>query len=366
MKIDLKSGFATGDISFTEGSSVRYTGTVDTDLLPGIYKMSVNKTAKRWVIQGLGGGLRFYVSLSGPDPFSLSYGPSLRLEVRTIPSFGPSTEEILEGMGPDLYKTHPQYIDRVTAGHYDVASDVFTVDHEDGSTIELDYQSVLKNVQGKGSGIVTVYVYYRNLQNNKIYPRIFDASTTPNIASMVLETEQALPGAKAFGQIKDLILNLILMRSELGKKKPEGRVPWRVKPSGSAAAVRQSLGITGNRPFAQVGPLMGEDSLTSSVELLGKEVRYVVKIISAQGKNAETITSAHRAMIVAAAQEAQRLGQTEFVMHAVNASPDFVRHANALAQAVGRAGSGVAISAPLKDHYEVILDVAKVLASNTP
>jgi hypothetical protein len=197
-----------------------------------------------------------------------------------------------------------------------------------------------------------VYVYYRNLQNNKIYPRTFDASTTPNIASMVREIEAALPGAKAMGKVKDFLLKLVQMRAEPPLKKPGAGKAWAVKPAKSAAAVREYLKITGNRPVVQVGPYMGKDSLTAAIEVLGDEVRYIVK--------------AHRALIVAAAQEAQRLGQKEFIMYGVNAGPEFVRHANQLARAVGRAGSGKAISAPLKDHYEVVLDVAKVLASNTP
>jgi len=267
-------------------------------------------------------------------------------------------------MGPDIYKSHPSYIDRVKAGHYDVANDIFTVDHEDGSTIEIDYASVLANLQGKGSGVVTVYVYYRNLQNNKIYPRTLNETTAPNIAYMVKEIEAALPGAKGMNRIRDFILNLVQMRAELPAKKPGGGgKAWAVKPGKSAAAVREYLKLTGNRPIARIGSLQDLDSLNSAVELIGDEVRYTVKVISAQGEKAEMIKSAHRAMIVAAAEEAQRLGQKQFIMHGVDAGPEFVRHANQLAQAVGRAGSGKAIPGGL-GHYEVVLDVAKVLASN--
>lgn len=364
MRIELKSGFATGIVSLMEGSRTSYTGSVDTDLVPGVYAVSVNRPAKRWVIRGIGGGMRFYVMLNGPYPFGLQYSPSVRLEVRATPKVGSVNEELLEGMGPDLYKNHPSYIDRVKAGHYDVAADIFTVDHEDGSTIEIDYAAVLANLQGKGSGTITVYVYYRNLQNYKIYPRIFDATTAPNIASMVREIEAALPGAKAMGKVRDFLLNLVQLRSDLPAKKPG--TAWAVKPAKSAAAVREFLGITGNRPVVQLGSMSSNDCLIAAVEVIGGELRYTVKVISARGPQAETIKSAHRALIVAAAEEAKRMGQAEFKMHGVTAGPEFIRHADQVARAAGRAGSGVSISAPLKNNYEVTLNVAKVLSTNTP
>lgn len=186
-----------------------------------------------------------------------------------------------------------------------------------------------------------MYVYYRNLQNNKIHPRTLNASTTPNIASMVTEIEAAMPGAKGMSKIRDLILNLVQMRADLPATKPSAGKGWAFKPGNSAAAVREYLQLTGNRPMARLGNITGLDCLQSAVQVADGEVQYLVHVIAARGEQTEIIKPAHHAMIVAAAEEAQRLGKKEFIMHRVDAGPEFTRHANHLAQAVGRAGSGL-------------------------
>jgi hypothetical protein len=65
------------------GSGASYTGTVDTDLLPGKYRVSVDKAKKKWRVEGSKPGLRFYLTLEGADPWSLVYSGTLGLEVVT-------------------------------------------------------------------------------------------------------------------------------------------------------------------------------------------------------------------------------------------------------------------------------------------
>jgi hypothetical protein len=81
IRITLGSGEASGDIVFVDSSGKNYKGTVDTDLDPGIYGLTVHKASKTWLIRFTDHGLRFNVELDGVDPWVLDYSPTLRLEV---------------------------------------------------------------------------------------------------------------------------------------------------------------------------------------------------------------------------------------------------------------------------------------------
>ncbi|MBC8167109.1 MAG: hypothetical protein H7Y20_14725 [Bryobacteraceae bacterium] len=369
IKIELVSGLPDNDngkIFFLDGNATAYQGTVATDLNPGIYKLTANKPKKLWIIHGASGQLRFSVSLDGPDPWSLPYSPGLRLEVVGSSFVGNQNEEMLDGIGADAYAEDPDYIDRVTGGHYDVLMDVFTVDYADGTSLELDFESILSQVENPGT--TNMFVYYRNLQNNKIYPRIFNSRTTPNLASMVLETQAALPGAKALGKIGRFLIELIIERGQRGPAgSPKSGGNWRTRPTGSAGAVRKFLGISGNPPAARIGAQGDPDHLISGVQLVGKQVVYRVDSISAIGKDAATVRAAHRAMLVSAAQTAQRLGLKEFTLLGKQSGPNFVRHADQLARAVGKSGSGKAATGGVGfPDYEVILHVSPILSTNAP
>ena|SRR5271165_2988838 len=130
--------------------------------------------------------------------------------------FGGSDQEVLEP-GPD-YRVFPSYIDKVNGGHYDVGSDKFTVDHEDGTTVDLPYGRILSDVQTAktpGSGppgsrtVSGLYGFVRNLRTHKIYPLQYNETTTPNLAAMVLETESVVQGSKAFFEISKAFLQII-------------------------------------------------------------------------------------------------------------------------------------------------------------
>lgn len=384
IRIELLPGHSTGDAVFLAGSAPAHQGTVDTDLGPGTYKLTANKTVKKWTIHGAGGGgLRFYVELDGADPWAIDYAPGLRLEVTNKGQLLDPNEDLLEGIGPDAYRNDPAYIDRVTAGHYDVATGKFTVDHESGVTVELDYAAILGAVQQPGAGGATLYVYYRNLQNYKIYPRLFDKNTAPNIVSMVLETEQARPGAEGFARLGRFLLELVKVRTSASAVgHVAGQVParaapvqaaevaWKAVPKASASLVRKMIpGMTGgNLPSANLRFASG-DLLKGGVQNQGGKIVYRVDEMIAVGADAVTVKAAHRSMIVAAAQEARRLGQKTFSMFGIQANHNARRHFDKLAREVGVPNSGKQLPGSLPigyQNYQVTLSVEKVLSTNVP
>ncbi len=291
------------------------------------------------------------------------------------------------------YSGFSNYIDNVVAAHYDVATGRLTLDHADGSTIELDYKKVLQDLQTLPSPSVESLppkvlsrlkqleesgdftwptgkegsyavggpiVYYRDRRTNKIYPHVFDAQSAPNIVAMVREIEAARGDAELLLQLGQLLLFVPILTPGWGWRAPSKA--GRVVPKGAPRAAKGFLGITGN--VARIGQMGAEDCLISSVQTVGKRVVYRVDAISAVGRGAGGIKAAHRAMIRTAAEEARAAGQTQFTMIGKQANANFRRHADGLARSVGVANSGrqVAGVAPLHD-YEVTLDVAKVLAS---
>jgi hypothetical protein len=98
-------------------------------------------------------------------------------------------------------------------------------------------------------------------------------------------------------------------------------------------------------------------------------VVYKVEMIVLKGEGAAvevtTARLAHREMIVRAAQIAQKAGQRQFILRGTQANPAFRAHADGLARTVGVPGSGRISGGIPGAHpdYEVILDVAKVLAA---
>ncbi|MBK8183688.1 MAG: hypothetical protein IPK63_12710 [Candidatus Competibacteraceae bacterium] len=380
IRVEMLPGHSTGNAYFLTGSTTAHEGTVDTDLNPGIYKLTTNKTLKKWIITGVNGGIRFYVELDGADPWALNYAAGLRLEVISKGQILNPNEELLDGIGPDAYRNDPKYIDRVTAGHYDVATGKFTVDHEDGSVIELDYAAILKHLQPPHAGGATMYVYYRNLQNYKIYPRLFDKNTAPNIASMVLETEQARPSAEGLARLGRILLELVKLRASASAVgHVGGQIPaparaaestWKVVPKTSASLTRKMIpGMTGgNTPSANLR-LPSGDLLKSGVQHVEGKVVYRVDEMIAVSAEAITVKAAHRSLIVAAAQEARRMGQATFKMLGIQANHNARRHFDKLAREIGVPNSGKQFpsNVPMAyPNYEVTLSVDKVLATNVP
>jgi hypothetical protein len=292
--------------------------------------------------------------------------------------FSGSDQEVLEP-GPD-YRVFPNYIDKVKGGHYDVGSDNFTVDHEDGTTIDLPYGRILSDVQTAktpGSGppgsrtVSGLYGFVRNVRTQKIYPLQFNETTTPNLAAMVLETESVVQGSKAFFEISKAFLQIIAVYAQVKMASGGVRPGWKVV-AGKGPSGRPKLSpniIQGDPPTVKIGKFGEPGNLFGGVEVsAGSKVVYRVDaiVLKGEGNAADLATArlAHREMIVRAAQKAQRAGQKQFAFRGIQANPNFCAHADALASEVGVPNSGKVLGGTgAYSNYEVILDVAKVLAS---
>ena len=128
--------------------------------------------------------------------------------------------------------------------------------------------------------------------------------------------------------------------------------------------------IHGQPPGVRVGDYNRLGCLYGQVNVGDEGVTYVVKAIILKGKgtpkqmaDVATARVAHREMIMRAAEIARSKGQKEFRFLGTEASNDFRAHASRLAQEVGKPTSARAVEGSSADaDYEVILDVAKVLA----
>ena len=291
---------------------------------------------------------------------------------------GGAGQEVLEA-GTD-YSVFPTYIDKVKGGHYDVDSNKFTVDHEDGSTVELPYKKILAEVKAAkapGSGappprtVSGLSGFLRDRATNKIHPLQYNEKTVPNLAAMVLETESVIQNADTFIEISKAFLEIVAVYAQVQGAAAGMRPKWKVSGAKGPAG-RPKLApnvIQGNPPSVKIGSFGQAGNLIARVEATGGQVVYRIDAIVLQGEGsaAEIATArlAHREMLVQAAKLAQRQGLKQFILRGIQANANFRAHADKLAQLVGVAGSGKAVGGipgALSD-YEVILDAAKVLAS---
>jgi hypothetical protein len=371
-----------------------YDGHANTNLKAGLYQISsVDTVNKKWNIDGVTTGLKFYIITEGVDPWRLNYAKPLLLEITTdkLIESGNPNEVMLDGIGAAVYRDDPAYIDKVKAGHYDVTTGRFTVDHEDGSTIELDYRGLVSQVTGKSNGAVKMYVYIRNTRNGKIYPKFFDLNTTPNIAAMIIETEEARVDAEMFVQTVPFMFDLVSFSgfvksaaAGLGNAVKKGLAPkadapgkvWKAVPKGSSKAVLDYMQIIEDLPTANIGRHGDADLFTAAVRAKPipnpggppkVEIFYEVKEMIALGPDAGKVKAAHRAMIVKAAEKAKLAGQREFRLVGKQSNANAIAHHDRLAQSIGIPGSGKSVPNPIgfADH-EVTLIVEKVLGLNNP
>ena len=321
---------------------------------------------------------------------------------------------MLDGIGKDAYTNDRTYIDRVKAGHYNVLTGEFTVDHEDGTTIKLNYKAIIGQVRmskmgnlqmpsgeiKKGGGQERMYVYVRDPISNKILPKFFDFNSAPNIAAMISEIEEARPDAElimggvplmldavgfsgfagAGGRVASSLANEVRTEANtLGAAKDAQRA-WRLVPKGPASSVRKYLDIyeevAKDLPAATLGKQGEADCLFARIEARvvkgadggGKvEVLYSLSDMSAQGPDAGKIKAAHRAMLVSAAEKAKLAGQREFKMVGKQVNHNGKAHFDKMAREIGIPNSGKETASAVGfKNYEVTLLVEKVLGSNTP
>lgn len=397
-----------------------YKGTADTDLKAGVYEItSVDKAKQKFFIAGARPGQRFYIIPDGVDPWSLSYTQPLLLEVTTddVVDGGKNNQEMLDGIGKDAYKDDRAYIDRVKGGHYNVLTGEFSVDHEDGTNIKMNYKELVRQILAskmgnlqmpsgevlKGGGRERMYVYVRDPIANKIMPKFFDLNSAPNIAAMIMEIEEARPDAELIMGSVPLMLEAVGFSGfanagaraisgvtrevneevkSLGAMKQSQRA-WRLVPKGPASSVRKYLEIydevAKDLPAAQLGHKGEADCLFARVDAhLVKaptggakiDVIYSVSDMSALGADAGKIKAAHRALLVSAAEKAKLAGLREFRMVGSQVNQNGRAHFDKLAREIGVPFSGKAGKAapghPGFGDYEVTLVVEKVLGTNTP
>ena len=128
--------------------------------------------------------------------------------------------------------------------------------------------------------------------------------------------------------------------------------------------------IHGQPPAVRVGEYRRLGCLYGQVNIGDEGVTYLVKAIQFKGQgtakqmaDVATARIAHREMIMRTAEIARSKGYKEFRVLGTEASDDFRDHATRLAQEVGKPRSGRAVEgSSIGADYEVILDVAKVLA----
>ena len=291
---------------------------------------------------------------------------------------GPDQEVLEPGLD---YRVYPNYIDKVKGAHFDVDSDKFTVDHEDGSTVELPYRQILGDVRTSKSrasgpaGSVTVgglVGYLRDRKTQKIHPLQYNETTTPNLAAMVLETEEVIQNSKNLFEISKALLEIVAVYAQVNMASGGMRPKWKtVTAKGPAGRPKLAPNIVqGEPPTVKIGTYGQAGNLIARVEVgAGGKVVYRVKsiILQGEGSAAEIATArlAHREMLARAALQAQKAGQKTFMLRGVQANQNFRAHADRLAQAVGEPGSGKSLGGlpGMHSDYEVVLNVGKVLAS---
>ena len=131
--------------------------------------------------------------------------------------------------------------------------------------------------------------------------------------------------------------------------------------------------IQGDYPAVRLGRVGQPGNLFARVETTGEGVTYRVSMIVLRGEGSaaeiQLARSAHRAMIRRAAELARQTGARTFKLVGEQANPNFVRHADALAEKMGVPKSGKATSKMTGAYsdYEVTLRVDLVLKpSATP
>lgn len=278
------------------------------------------------------------------------------------------------------YSVFPNYIDKVKRGRYDVGSSEFTVDHEDGTTVDLPYGKILSDVKASsapGAGppgsrtVGGLSGYLRDRRTQKIHPLVYNEQTTPNLAAMVLETDECVQNSQTLFHIANAVLEILAVYAAVKAASGGVRPNWRVAAAKGPAG-RPKLApniIQGDPPMVKIGKFGEPGNLAAHIETgAAGEVVYKVEAIVLQGEgNAAEIATArlaHREMIVRAAQRAQQAGQKLFKLRGGQANPNFRAHADKLAKDLGVAGSGKSIDrVGTYTDYEVTLDVAKVLGS---
>jgi hypothetical protein len=207
--------------------------------------------------QGLGGS-----DLNGVNGSGRSWALAKILVVPPVlpPKSGPE-EELLDA--DTDYRVHTLYIDRVVSGHYEIGSNVFNVEHEDGSKIDLDYNFVLSSVRsakGGSSGprvISRLTGFMMNRKIQKIVPLQYTEETTPNIAAMVLETDEVVQNNEALTKIATSFLDIIKTYAAANTAMKGAKPMWKAVPRGGGGGAASGGGFN-PIPYGQSAQSLGK------------------------------------------------------------------------------------------------------------
>jgi len=154
--------------------------------------------------------------------------------------------------GPD-YPSDPSYIDRLRSARYDLRTSKLTVEHCDGSWIELDPARIQRDMNRPGVGSMTLEAHARSAVDGKIYPRWFDRISAPNIAAIASEIARAVRESESLLRSGQEILRLVPVTGPV----PGGReIAW-TKAAPTARETAESLAArlrsAGQRVVVNIG-----------------------------------------------------------------------------------------------------------------
>jgi hypothetical protein len=112
--------------------------------------------------------------------------------------------------GPD-YKSDSTYIDNITHAYYDLLTNLFELIHKDGTSFDLDADKIKHVAQAGQQGPGGAFgggLFFRNKENNKIYPVNFTAGTIPNIVACWNGIDQQIPGA--LNRTRDALIDMAI------------------------------------------------------------------------------------------------------------------------------------------------------------
>ena len=144
------------------------------------------------------------------------------------------------------------YLDNITGAHYSrLDNGLFWVDHWRGPEVVLDFRAIKRTNE-----MASIYVYYRDVRDRIIHPRVIDKYTCPNIVYCVKDIDEALPLAEAN---QELILlageTIALIGLGLRPRMSPPRRPSAARPMENAAIKRITPKVGGAIPLEQATEL---------------------------------------------------------------------------------------------------------------
>ncbi|MBR0800718.1 hypothetical protein JQ615_35690 [Bradyrhizobium jicamae] len=181
------------------------------------------------------------------------------------------------------------YLDNITGAHYSrLDNGLFWVDHWRGPEVVLDFRAIKRT-----SDMASIYVYYRDLRDRIIHPRVMDKYTCPNIFYCVKDIDDALPMAEANQELIMLAGETIALTG-LGfrpRMSPPKR-PSAARPMSNAAIKRITPKVGGAIPLEEAAEVavVSQPPARNGLRVLvvgpesEAEFQYALKVNDSGGK----------------------------------------------------------------------------------